>query len=224
MKRWECSVCGYIHIGDGPPDVCPVCGADKSQFILIENAPSKAAKSDQPPANENADPNKSMQTKPALDGSGSTNTMERKRWTAFFTLLTKYHAHPIAVHIPNGVLPLATLFLVLAVLFQSPSLATVAKYNTLFVFIFMPVVIATGIVDWRNRFKGRLTRVFMIKIVCAGIVTVLSGLICLWWLLQPYLYQSGTGRPFLVIVIYLINFCAAAIAGWNGGKLVFKRH
>ena len=32
-KRWRCTVCGYIHEGDEPPDVCPVCGADRSQFV-----------------------------------------------------------------------------------------------------------------------------------------------------------------------------------------------
>jgi len=32
MKRWQCTVCGYIHEGDEPPEFCPVCGADRSKF------------------------------------------------------------------------------------------------------------------------------------------------------------------------------------------------
>jgi len=30
MKKWVCTVCGYIHEGDTPPEQCPVCkvGAD----------------------------------------------------------------------------------------------------------------------------------------------------------------------------------------------------
>jgi len=32
VKRWKCSVCGYIYEGDGPPDKCPVCGAPKEAF------------------------------------------------------------------------------------------------------------------------------------------------------------------------------------------------
>jgi len=35
-KRWQCTVCGYIHSGEEPPATCPVCGADRSQFILLE--------------------------------------------------------------------------------------------------------------------------------------------------------------------------------------------
>jgi rubrerythrin len=32
MKKWICPVCGYIHEGDEPPDVCPVCGTPGSDF------------------------------------------------------------------------------------------------------------------------------------------------------------------------------------------------
>jgi mannose-6-phosphate isomerase-like protein (cupin superfamily)/rubredoxin len=32
MKRWRCSVCGYIHEGDQPPDKCPNCMSPKEKF------------------------------------------------------------------------------------------------------------------------------------------------------------------------------------------------
>lgn len=35
MKKWKCTVCGYIHIGDEPPEKCPVCGAPKEKFIPL---------------------------------------------------------------------------------------------------------------------------------------------------------------------------------------------
>ncbi len=33
MKKWKCQVCGYIHTGDAPPDVCPVCYSPKEKFL-----------------------------------------------------------------------------------------------------------------------------------------------------------------------------------------------
>ena len=36
IKRWKCSVCGYIHEGDEPPDFCPVCGSPKEAFAEYE--------------------------------------------------------------------------------------------------------------------------------------------------------------------------------------------
>lgn len=32
QRAWKCTVCGYIHYGDNPPDFCPVCGATKDLF------------------------------------------------------------------------------------------------------------------------------------------------------------------------------------------------
>ncbi|MBF0519393.1 MAG: NADH peroxidase [Nitrospirae bacterium] len=33
MKKYVCTVCGYIHQGDTPPDKCPHCGASSDKFI-----------------------------------------------------------------------------------------------------------------------------------------------------------------------------------------------
>jgi rubrerythrin len=35
VKRFKCTVCGYIYEGDEPPEVCPVCGAPKEAFEEI---------------------------------------------------------------------------------------------------------------------------------------------------------------------------------------------
>ena len=34
-KQWRCTVCGYIHSGENPPEICPICGVDSSFFELI---------------------------------------------------------------------------------------------------------------------------------------------------------------------------------------------
>lgn len=32
MKKFVCSVCGYVHEGDSAPEFCPVCKAPKNKF------------------------------------------------------------------------------------------------------------------------------------------------------------------------------------------------
>ena len=32
MKKWVCTVCGYVHEGDTPPDNCPICKAPAEKF------------------------------------------------------------------------------------------------------------------------------------------------------------------------------------------------
>jgi len=34
--KWLCTICGYIHEGDEPPEICPQCGAPKDKFIKLE--------------------------------------------------------------------------------------------------------------------------------------------------------------------------------------------
>ncbi len=42
MKKYKCSVCGYIHEGDTPPAKCPVCGVPAEKFVPMEdNSPKK---------------------------------------------------------------------------------------------------------------------------------------------------------------------------------------
>lgn len=44
VKKWRCTVCGYIHEGPEPPDICPVCGAGKEFFEEVkEESGEKAA-------------------------------------------------------------------------------------------------------------------------------------------------------------------------------------
>lgn len=38
-KRWRCLICGYIHVGEKPPYVCPVCQAPQKMFELMDDAP-----------------------------------------------------------------------------------------------------------------------------------------------------------------------------------------
>lgn len=34
--KWKCTVCGYIHEGDQPPEKCPQCGAPADKFEKVE--------------------------------------------------------------------------------------------------------------------------------------------------------------------------------------------
>ena len=34
--KWTCSVCGYTHEGDQPPEKCPQCGVPAEKFNKVE--------------------------------------------------------------------------------------------------------------------------------------------------------------------------------------------
>jgi len=200
MKRWKCTVCGYIHTGPEPPEKCPVCGADKSMFVEVTD--SEAAPETSPAPGENA-----VQAK-------------QPEISVIAGLIHKFHAHPISVHIPNGVLPVTVLFLAIAILFESGSFATASFYNLAFVLSAMPVVLYTGFVEWRTRYQGSKSPLFITKITC-GIIVIISALVLFVWRAIVPDISIGSGR-YLFFLLHLIMLAAAGIAGHLGGKLVFK--
>ena len=32
MKKFVCTICGYVNEGDTPPEFCPICKAPASKF------------------------------------------------------------------------------------------------------------------------------------------------------------------------------------------------
>lgn len=33
MKKFVCTICGYVHTGDSAPEACPICKAPASKFV-----------------------------------------------------------------------------------------------------------------------------------------------------------------------------------------------
>jgi uncharacterized membrane protein len=137
-------------------------------------------------------------------------------------MMTKYHGHPISVHIPNGLLPVAILFIFLAALFGIESMATAATYNLGVVALSMPLVLFSGWVDWQNRFNGAITNVFTVKIACGIVVTVTAWFLFIWLLINPAVITTPQPSRVAFFLINLIMLGAAGTAGWYGGKLVFR--
>ena len=137
-------------------------------------------------------------------------------------MMLKHHAHPVSVHIPNGVLPVSFVLMILSTLTGATSLATAAHINMVFVVLTLPFVLFSGYIEWQNRYKGLRSSRFITKIICAGIVTVTSVLLVLWWVADPGILQTPSLARNTFLFVGLIMLAAAVIAGLIGGKLVFK--
>lgn len=234
MKNWHCTVCNYIHKGDHPPEKCPVCGADKSKFVEVtqEKAKQIQAKKNQ----QQLDREKAMVEKARENNAGPgqasgsakgaaevKGNRSGKWWIEFVNgRMIKHHAHPVSVHIPNGVLPVSVLFVLLALWCTGQGFATAAFYNSVIVLISMPVVLYTGYNAWQLKYGGSWTSIFIIKIIAALLVTVTCLLVVLWYFINPEILSGGAARQAGFVFLNLIMLAAAVVAGLIGGKLVFK--
>jgi rubredoxin/uncharacterized membrane protein len=200
VKKWECTICGYIHEGPEPPDSCPVCGAGPEYFKEIVEKEVKTL------------------TEKVLEPDDGAAQKKGQR-SLFRSLVMKLHLHPIAVHTPNGVLPMALVFLVIGVALGFAGFEQAAFYSLVFVLINMPFVIATGYISWQERYNGAKTKLFGVKIGATIVVCATVLAMVVWRLLEPGVAASPGRWTYLLIC--LISVVAAGLAGHMGGKLVF---
>jgi hypothetical protein len=175
-----------------------------------EKVPGGPAKSPPLAAPAEADPG----LRPALSPGGLYQRVVQQ--------MLKHHAHPISVHIPNGVLPVSVVFIVIAALSGIKALQIAAMCNLVFVVITIPFVIFSGFVEWRNRYQGARTGRFITKMVLAGVVAATCVIVVLWWLAVPDVLESALPQRLAFIAVNAVMLAAAAMAGFIGGKLVFK--
>ncbi len=245
MKKWKCTICNYIHTGDEPPEKCPVCGAEKSMFIeLVDEKSSKALgnrkwkctacnyihEGDDPPEKCPAcGAEKSMfievieeKTKSASEAVVEEKVEPEQNKSGIISrLVIRHHLHPITVHTPNGVIPVAVIFIFLAIMFGLKAFEVAAFFNLIFVLFTMPAVIATGFLAWQQKYKGAKTPVFITKIICSAIVAVLLGVLVCWRLIDAEIALSGGTGAWIYMAISGTILVAVGIAGHLGGKLVF---
>jgi len=251
MKKWKCNVCGYVHTGETPPEKCPVCGAPGTAFIEIADTPSEQNaeiewqcsvcqyihKGPEPP--DNCPVCGANQSKFVRLGTEDSNEPESKSpsnasyeegekspITQLYDIICdhiiSHHLHPISVHIPNGVIPVAVAFVLMAAFLGSGSVGVAAFYNTVFVTLSMPVVLFTGYVEWKKRYGGTYTNFFITKMACGGVVFAMSFILSLWGIFDQSISQGNADISWLYIIFYMIMLAAAGVAGHLGGKLVFK--
>jgi hypothetical protein len=89
------------------------------------------------------------------------------------------------------------------------------------VLLAMPLVLFTGYNDWKRRYGGNLTQIFRTKMICGAIVTAVSLVLTLWWIIVPGIIVPGAGGRWLFMALALVGLAAGGVAGYFGGKLVF---
>lgn len=214
-ETWVCGVCGYLHKGETPPDTCPVCAAGKAAFTPYpetgENVPQDPPQTADPQATPMA-PEEEVPTEDPAPSDGVHPYIP-----LMDALIKEHHAHPISVHFPNGVIPVAVFFFLMGALFPASSFSLAAYFNLTMVFLALPLVLYTGYVEWRDNYRMALTPVFKIKIGCAAATTACVSILVIWRSFSP---DAG---GILYALLHIVALITTGVAGHYGGKLVFQK-
>jgi hypothetical protein len=88
-----------------------------------------------------------------------------------------------------------------------------------FILLSMPVVLFSGYLHWQFKFGGNMTGLFKWKIICGVTVLVMAFILFAWGLISP---DSARHPGAVYLLLHFIMLAIAGIAGWLGGKLVFR--
>ena len=133
-----------------------------------------------------------------------------------------WYFHPIFVHFPQGLFPVAFASFFLYVATGREEFETAAFVVAAFGALASPVSTITGFLDWKIRYKGYMTSVFKIKIVGGFALIGLSASAVLLRYLVPGVADlplSGPGWGYAGLLGACLATCV--VLGHYGGKLVF---
>lgn len=181
-NRWKCTVCGYIHEGQEPPAKCPVCGADRSLFVPLE------------------------EEQPGL----------------LREIVATFRLHPVAAHFPAGLVPTAAIFLVLSVVLDHSGFEAAAFWLIAVATAMAPIVIGSGLHDWRKAFGGQKAPIFTRKISLAGALFLLGLVAVSLRATDPQLLTGGAARWLYVACLAGMLVCVMLL-GHFGAILAARR-
>ena len=132
------------------------------------------------------------------------------------------HVHPIFVHFPQGLFPVAFASFCLYLATGVREFESGAFVCVLFGMMAAPVTTATGFFDWWARYKAYMTSVFRIKITGAFLLMALAGpavILRVFHADLAVLPLAGLGWLYFGLLAACTATCV--VLGYYGGKLVF---
>ncbi len=130
------------------------------------------------------------------------------------------HLHHISSHFTSAMYPAASILLTIFIVTGARRFEQAAFYCIVFGVLAGPFVYASGVIDWKNRFKARHTRIFDHKLVTGVILLLLSVVIITSRIVFPDIAIAGTTAGWGYLALVYAATAAAAYLGHLGSKFI----
>jgi uncharacterized membrane protein/rubredoxin len=148
--------------------------------------------------------------------------LEQLKVNLLHDMIDTFVLHPVAAHFPNGLIPTAVLFMLMALLSGNVYTEHAVLYLLGVVLAVIPVSMASGVYDWRTRFHGEGALIFYKKIGLATtlLLLVLSAVRLRY--VDPGLLAGGGARKWVYVGLLLAMLPVVTLLGHYGAKLAYQ--
>ncbi|NTU97363.1 MAG: hypothetical protein HGA62_06085 [Chlorobiaceae bacterium] len=127
--------------------------------------------------------------------------------------------HAIAAHFSNGLIPVAVLYLMLAIPTGNSYFEHTVAHLMVITLIAIPASFFTGVHDWKTKYKGARAPIFMKKLKLSGILFTLCILAVTIRLSTPDVMSADGALHWLYLLLVFSMLPVVTLLGHYGGKL-----
>lgn len=133
----------------------------------------------------------------------------------FLTKIGFHHpVHPGLTHVPMGMVIGAVVFRFASFLPRMKVLAKTGYHCVILGLLGLPPTIFTGYLDWQHRYEGEWETLIIVKMVLAGLLSILMLFVAIKDDPEVPGFDKMTG-------LYLVMILLAVGLGFSGGELIF---
>jgi predicted heme/steroid binding protein/uncharacterized membrane protein len=129
--------------------------------------------------------------------------------------MAKRHPHPMVVHFPIALLMVASLFILLALLFQKGSFEIASFYLLILGAISSPFAMATGLITWWINYRLKPNYFVKRKIQLSILLLIFEAILIVW-----RISQVEVSHPLYIVMMVLLT-PIVSLLGYYGGQLTF---
>jgi len=136
-------------------------------------------------------------------------------------IVEKLHIHPISAHFPSAFFPFSVLFIILVIIKEDSAFVTGVKYTQLAGAVTNPIAMASGLIDWKSKYKGAKVPIFKKKILFSSIAQTLAFLCVAWSYLMPGVLEADNFLIYLFLLLTILSTVFTFLVGRWGARLVY---
>ncbi len=131
------------------------------------------------------------------------------------------HLHSMSAHFTAALYPVAIFFLILSYFYEKDSALFAYFYLMVLATVSAPVSYLTGIIEWKQKYKGAKVRIFDRKYRYGLVLCALGAICTLWYGYYPEIIEDNGGSRILFLSLNIATLPLVVYLGFLGGKLVF---